>query len=96
MTMADGSTYTVTFTAEKPKAQKAAKNMSTGGKPVEKTVTDLFGTHINAGELTIVKQKHSQAKIQDNALIIDPKTKDSIKIQYKYLNKKYKMTIKVR
>ncbi len=96
MTMADGSTYTVTFTAEKPKAQKAAKNMSTGGKPVEKTVTDLFGTHINAGELTIVKQKHSQAKIQDNALIIDPKTKDSIKIQYKYLNKKYKMTIKVK
>ena len=43
-----------------------------------------------------IMQKHSQAKIQDNALVINPKEKDSIKIQYKYLNKKYKMTIKVQ
>ena len=61
-----------------------------------RTVKDLFGTDIDAGELTVLKQKHSQARVSDNNLCIDPKEKDSIKVQYKYLNKKYKMTIKVK
>ncbi len=96
LTMEDDTTYTINFTVEKPKAQKAAKNMSKGGAPETKTVTDLFGTHIEAGELSIVKQKQSQATVSDNSLIVDPKEKDSIKVQYKYLNKKYKTTIKVK
>ena len=29
-------------------------------------------------------------------LLIDPKEKDRIKIRYKYLNRKYNMTIKVK
>ena len=57
---------------------------------------DLFGTDIDAGVLTVVKQKHSQAKVSDNSIYIDPKEKDSIKLQYKYLNKKYKLTMKVK
>ena len=96
-TMADETTYTVTFTVEKPKAQASAKNMKKeDGKTVVRTVKDLFGTDIDAGELTVLKQKHSQARVSDNNLYIDPKEKDSIKVQYKYLNKKYKMTIKVK
>ncbi len=96
MTMADGITYTVKFTVEKPKAQKSAKNMNKGGARVTKTVTDLFGTHIDAGDLSIVKQRHSLALVSDNSLIIDPREKDSIRIRYKYLNKKYSMAIKVK
>lgn len=96
-TMADETTFTVTFTVEKPKAQASAKNMKKeDGKTVVRTVKDLFGTDIDAGELTVLKQKHSQARVSDNNLYIDPKEKDSIKVQYKYLNKKYKMTIKVK
>lgn len=96
-TMADETTYTVTFTVEKPKAQASAKNMKKGdSETVVRTVKDLFGTDIAAGELTVLKQKHSQARVLDNSLYIDPKEKDSIKVQYKYLNMKYKMTIKVK
>ena len=61
-----------------------------------RTVKDLFGTDIDAGDLTILKQKHSIASVSDNALIVDPKEEDKLKLQYKYLNKKYKMTIKVK
>ena len=96
VTMADGNTYTIKFTVQKPKAQKSAKKMSKGGSQSIKTVHDLFGTDINAGKLDILKQKHSQAKVSDNNLYVDPKEKDSIKLQYKYLNKKYKMTVKVK
>ena len=96
MTIEDDSTYTINFTVEKPKAQKTEKKMSTGGEPVTKTVTDLFGTHIDAGKLSIVKQKHSQAAVQDNKLIVNPAEKDSIKLLYKYLDRQYKMTMKVK
>ncbi len=41
-------------------------------------------------------QKHSLATVSDNKLYIDPKEKDTIKLQYKYLNKKYKLTIKIK
>ena len=95
-TMDDGNTYSVAFTVEKPKAVKAAKTMATGGTAVTKTLMDLFGTHINSGKLTIVKQKHSQATVSDNMLIVNPAEKDSIKIQYQYLNKKYKMSIRIK
>ncbi len=95
-TMADGNSYTVTFKVQKPKAQKSAKTMSKGGSQAIKTVHDLFGTDIDAGKLEILKQKHSLATVSDNNLYIDPKEKDNIKLQYEYLNKKYKMTLKVK
>ena len=96
VTMADNNTYTIKFTVEKPKAQDSAKKIAKGSSPVVKTVTDLFGTHINAGKLTVEKQKNSLAKVSDNSIIIDPRDKDSIKIRYRYLNKKYKITVKIK
>ena len=95
-TMEDGSKYTVAFTAEKPKAQKSQKNIQVGNTVITKTVSELFGTRITAGTLSITKQKQSQATISDNALIIKPEEKDDIKLQYQYLNRKYRMTVKVR
>ena len=96
LAMEDGSTYTISFTVQKPKAQKSAKSISKGSSTVIKTINELFGTDIDAGDLTVQKQKHSQAKVSDNSLYIDPKEKDSIKLQYKYLDKKYKLTMKVK
>ncbi|MBQ7636827.1 MAG: hypothetical protein IJS80_05920 [Lachnospiraceae bacterium] len=96
LTIADGNTYTITFKVQKPKAQKNAKIIPKGGSMVIKTVRDLFGTDIDAGELTIHKQKHSQATISDNKLYVDPKEEDKIKVRYKYLDKKYKITVKVK
>ncbi len=96
MTMDNDVTYTVSFTAEKPKAMKDAKMITKGGDRVEKTVFDLFGTHINSGKLEILKQKHSQAALSGNSVIIDPKEDDGIKLRYRYLNKKYKITVKVK
>ena len=55
------------------------------------------GTAMDSGSLAIVKEKASgQASVSDNTLLISPEEKDSIKIQYNYLNRKYKMTIKVK
>ena len=96
LTMEDGVTYIVTITVQKPKAQKRAKRLGKGSTPVIKTIKDLFGTDIDAGTLKILKQKHSQASLSDNKLIVDPKNMDSIKILYQYLNEKYKMTLKVK
>ena len=96
LTMYNDVAYTVSFTADKPKAKKDTKKLAKGGDRVIKTVFDLFGTHIDSGTLEILKQKHSQAALSGNSVIIDPKEKDSIKLQYKYLNKKYKITVKVK
>ena len=96
LTMEDGNTYTINIRVQSPKAQKAAKTISIGGSPVTKTIKELFGTDIDAGKLTVQKQKYSQAGVSDNMLIVDPKEKDSIRIQYQYLNKKYRMTVKVK
>ena len=96
LTLEDGNTYTVFFRVQKPKAQKKAKKLSTGSGLVIKTIKDLFGTDIDAGVLSISKQKGSQASISDNRLCIDPKEKDKISAQYRYLNKKYKITVKVK
>ena len=93
--MEDGTTYTITFTVQKPKANKAVKQLSVGGGEKSFTVKDLFGTDIDAGELSIGKQKHTQAKIVGNSLTINPTETDRIRLVYKYLNKKYRITIKV-
>lgn len=96
MTMEDDSTYTINFTVEKPTAQKSEKKMSMGGEPVTKTVADLFGTHVDAGKLSIIKQKHAQAAVSDNRLIVNPAEKDSLKVLYEYLDKTYKMSIRIK
>ncbi len=96
VTMEDDNTYTIDITVEKPEAREEAKRIAKGSDPVEKTVMDLFGTHIDAGKLSIVKQKHSLARVSDNSIIIDPREKDSIRIRYQYLNKKYTITVKVK
>ncbi len=96
LTMEDDNTYTITFRVQKPKAQKNAKKISMGSGPVKKTIKDLFNTDIDAGELSIVKQKNSQAGVSDNSIVFEPKEKDSIKIDYRYLNKKYKITVKIK
>ena len=93
--MEDGTTYIITFTVQKPKANKSLKQIFAGSKEYIFTVKELFGTDIDAGELTIEKQKYSQAKMVDNALIINPTATDRIKLVYKYLNKEYRITIKV-
>ena len=96
VTMEDGNTYTIDITVEKPEAREDAKRIAKGSASVEKTVTDLFGTHIDAGKLSIIKQKHSLASVSDNSIIIDPREKDRIRIRYQYLNKKYKITVKIK
>ncbi len=48
-------------------------------------------------KLTIEKQKLSQARVSSSGdyISIDPKEKDSVRIAYQYLNKKYRTTVKV-
>ena len=95
--MENGDSYTVNFTVEKPKPNKNEARISAGTAPVTKTVKDLFGTSINGGKLTIVKEKLSgQATLKGNELTVNPAEKDTIKLQYQYLNKKYKLSIKVK
>jgi len=90
-------TFKVEFKVDKPKPNKNEAKISTGTAPVTKTVKDLFGTSISGGKLTIVKEKLSgQATLKGNELTINPAEKDTIKVQYQYLNKKYKLSIKVK
>ena len=95
--MEDGDSYKVKFVVEKPKPNKNEAKISAGTAPVTKTIKDLFGTSITGGKLTILKEKTSgQAVVKDNELTVNPAEKDTIKLQYQYLNKKYKMTMKVK
>ena len=97
LTMEDGITYTIAFTVDKPKAVKSAKKMAAGSDKAVKTIKDLFGTDIDNGELTVVNEKVSgQATLSGNKLVISPAEKDTVKLQYRFLNKKYKMNIKVK
>ena len=95
--MEDGNAYTIAINVEKPKAQKSEKKLSKGSSSVTKTIKQLFGTDIVGGKLKIQKEKKSgQATVtENNTLIINPADKDSIKLRYDYLNKSYKMTIKI-
>ena len=94
--MEDGVTYTVNFLVETPKAKKLT--LTAGSGQVIKTIKDLFCTTIDSGTLTATPKKNaSRATVSaDNTLVINPDGKDTIKVRYKYLNKKYKLNIKVK
>ncbi len=92
--MEDGVTYTVNFTVDKPKAKKF--KLKAGSGQVIKTIKELFNTDIDSGTLTASSKKNaSKATVSaGKTLVINPDGKDTIKVRYKYLNKKYKMSIK--
>ncbi len=90
--MSDGNSFTIAFRAEKPKAVKKEKQQRQGSGQITKTISDLFGTSIDSGELTAT----GNAEVYGNSAIIDTAEKGSIKFRYKYLNKIYKMTVKVK
>ena len=96
-TLEDDITYTVNFAVETPKAQKQEKKMAIADGEVTKTLFDLFKTTIDSGTLTVVKDKKKQARVsENNILCVRPAEKNSIKVRYKYFNKKYNITIKVK
>jgi hypothetical protein len=97
--MQDGSKYKITFTVETPKANKSILKLSVGGADKTFTIKELFGTDVDGGTLSIVKEKPAgQAKLDEKAktLTVSPKTPGKITLQYAYLNKKYKATITVK
>lgn len=96
LTMEDGTDYNISFKVEKPKPNKSAGNISKGEKTVTLTTAEMFNTSIDSGELSVIKDKASMATVSDNSVIIDPRENGSIKLQYQYLNKKYKMSVKVK
>ena len=59
------------------------------------TVTDLFASGIDGGSLKIEKQKGT-ASVFDNRLVLDPNEKNTVRVSYVYLNKKYSMTLSVK
>ena len=63
----------------------------------ELSLQDLFGTQIDNGSLSITYiKKKDKASVFRNVLLIDPKTKNTVKVRYTYLNKKYTMTLTVK
>ena len=93
--LSDGNTYTVYFKEEKPKAEKKEKKQKKGSGILKRSVKDLFKTTIDSGKLSITSKKN-KAEVSGNTIVFDTEEKDSLKVVYKYLNKKYKMTIKIK
>ena len=99
--MADGVTYSVYFSVEAPKAQsKALKQMITEAKAAgEDTLTldirDMFATGIDLGDLEIVSDKAGNAKLAGNTVTVSLKAKNTVKVRYTYLDKKYSVTLNV-
>jgi hypothetical protein len=101
--MEDGKFYDVYFTVESPKARTKAVNdllRAAKGEPSDRAVLslqDLFGTRIDSGSLKITSiKKEGNASVFRNELMVNPKVKNTIKVSYKYLNKKYSITITVK
>jgi|GEM_PF-496898 len=92
----DGSEYVVHYEVEKPKANKEYKSLAKGDGIRTFTVSALFGTAIDAGRLEIASDKNDIAAVSDNVLRVDTTKTGSIKVVYMFLNKKYKMKIKVK
>lgn len=95
--MADGKSYTVFFTVDKPKPQKnKVKEYLNSSKDAVVSLNPalLFGTDIDSGTLKIKKNRTGNASVSDNCLQINTGEKTSVKICYEYLNKKYNMSLK--
>ncbi len=90
--MADGNSYTIAFKVEKPKAVKSEKKQKLGSGKITKTISDLFGTTIDGGELTA----KGRAEVSGRTVIIDTSEKGTAEVSYRYLDKTYKMKIKVK
>ena len=95
--MDDGNTYTVTFKVQKPAPQRKSRKIKADGGRAVRTVKELFATDIDGGKLSVASRNYpAAAQVSGNAVIIDPAVKDDIRVSYEYLDKKYKLVIKVR
>ena len=93
--MEDGTTYTVAFTVEKPKPNKQLKTIPIGAEPKLLDISDLFNTSLDLGKLEKVRGNGDSA-LSGNCLQLKTDKKDSLKLRYSYLNKKYNMAIKIK
>ncbi len=95
--MADDAVYTVHFTTETPKAQKAAKTFSVSENGIQTlSLMQLFKTRIDGGELRIEKDAQNTSSVSGNTLLINTSQKNKLKVSYKYLDKKYRISISVK
>ncbi len=95
--LAGGKQYSVAFTVDTPKPQKDKVReliRSSGGKTLSLNVAQLFGTAIDSGKLTLLRDKAGNARIEDNVLYLTSPEKSNFRVCYSYLNKKYKLTVK--
>ena len=95
--LAGGKQYSVAFTVDKPKPQKDKVRELIGssrGKSVSLNAAQLFGTTIDSGKLTLLRDKAGNARIEDNVLYLTSPEKSNFRVCYSYLNKKYKLTVK--
>lgn len=96
--MSSGRIVTIHFRVESPKAQKAAKTIIQGGEEIVLNVKDLFGTNMDTGVLSLVKEKipgQSRIDKDTNKLIVNPVLPDTIKVRYEIRDKKFNITIKI-
>ena len=96
--MADGSVYRVYIKAEKPKAKKIPQmNAGADSAPVTYNIEQLFGTTLDGGTLEITKSSGTAVLNESKTEVtITPREKDTVKLTYRYMNKKYKNTIKIK
>ena len=94
--MEDGTLYTITFKVDRPRA--ARLKIPSGSEPVIKTIRELFNTDIDSGILSAAPKRNTAGVMVSgsNTLIITPGGKDVIRVQYKYLNKRYRMKIRIQ
>ncbi|MBR0148521.1 MAG: C40 family peptidase [Lachnospiraceae bacterium] len=95
--MTDGSVYKVNFTVDMPKAQKSAKTIGVSANTIKAlTVKDLFGTQIDGGKLYVEKDALNNSSVSGNTLLVNAGSKNKLKISYEYLDKKYRISVKVK
>jgi|GEM_PF-7068232 len=94
----NGKKYTVSFKVDVPKVNKEYKKITADNKERKLYVSQLYGTQISAGSLTAVSKKGTAVVVDGNAQCITftPAAGDTLKVVYQYLNKKYKLNIKIK
>jgi|GEM_PF-2559763 len=90
--------YTVAFIVDSPKASKSCKKLVVDAGNRKISMKELFGTDITAGTITVTNKVQGQATAnnKDHTIIICPRQKDTVRVTYQYLNKKYKATIAIK